>query len=227
MAVGLIYSATVPMLTSDHEKCYFAGIGTVYTDGDGKAYPCMSLVLHFLPVQLAVWHLFCWQCNMTTVNISHMSACQPGVTYTSLCTRILQGCTNQLDGVYTLYRGVPDVCSSRTVTLSHICPLLQRSSVNFSQILKPYLSGVVHCLSFPGCLFEMLVRWPSRILLFFLKWSVWEIACNKCLGTIALAWIFCKLMYQPCFSLQWLLFCSKTRNNIFNIHITFQAVSWS
>ena len=29
--------------------------------------------------------------------------------------------------------------------------------VNFSQILKPYLSGSVHCLSFPACLFIMLV----------------------------------------------------------------------
>jgi len=50
MAVGLIYNVTVPMLISDHERCYFAGIGTVYTDG--KACLCMSLVVHFLPVKL-------------------------------------------------------------------------------------------------------------------------------------------------------------------------------
>jgi len=40
------------MLTSDHQRRYFAGIGTVYTDGN--ACPCMSLVLHFLPVTFSL-----------------------------------------------------------------------------------------------------------------------------------------------------------------------------
>ena len=60
---------------------------------------------------------------------------------------------------------------------------------------------------------------------FFFKCYIREYAGKKCLGTLALTWIFCKLIYQPCFSLQWLLFCSKTCNTI--LHITFQAVCWS
>ena len=62
--------------------------------------------------------------------------------------RTPQGVPEFSRGVPTWW-GVPDVCSSRTVTLSHICLLLKRRCANFSQILKPHLSGGVHCLSFP------------------------------------------------------------------------------
>ena len=40
--------------------------------------------------------------------------------------------------------------------------------VNFSDFETVSIGGV-HCLSFPGCLFVVLVRWPSRILLFSLN----------------------------------------------------------
>jgi len=100
------------------------------------------------------------------------------------------------------------------------------SCVNFSQILKPHLFGGVHCLSFPACFFVMLVRWPSRILLFSLIGNIWGCAGKKCVGTIALAWIFHKLVYQPCFSLQWLIIDLLHDTKQF-FHISFQAVSRS
>jgi len=46
-------------------------------------------------------------------------------------------------------------------------PLLQRSVLIFTDF-KTVSVGGVHCLFFPACVFVMLVRRPSRILLFFL-----------------------------------------------------------
>ena len=40
-----------------------------------------------------------------------------------------------------VYRGVPDVCYSRTVTLSHICPLLQCSVLTFHRFKNRICRG--------------------------------------------------------------------------------------
>jgi len=95
------------------------------------------------------------------------------------CTRIFQGCTNLMG------------CTSCVLFKnSHIVPRMSfapAQCVKCSHILKPYLSGRVHFLSFPACLFVTLVRLTSRILLLFFKCNIREYACKKCLGTIALA----------------------------------------
>jgi len=46
-------------------------------------------------------------------------------------------------------------------TVSHVMFFALVGSVNFSQILKPYLSENVKFLYFVACLFVILVRWPS------------------------------------------------------------------
>ena len=105
----------------------------------------------------AVWEIICASNGVLSQNTwtwspqkwqntwMYSSACQP-------VYRTPQGVPEFSRGVPTRW-GVPDMCSSRAVTLSHICPLLHHSCMNFSQILKPYLSGVcIVCLFPPVCL---------------------------------------------------------------------------
>jgi len=69
VAMGLIHSATVPMSNVIVKNAISQALGPfTHTNDKACSSQCMSLVPHFLPVQLSVWHRFCWQCNMTTVS---------------------------------------------------------------------------------------------------------------------------------------------------------------
>ena len=85
------------------------------------------------------------------VEIVWASACQPGVSYTPGCTRIFQGCTNFM-GCTGLYL----MCAIQEQ--SQDCPTYVLCFSADVLTFHRYLSGRMHCLSFPTCLYVMLVR---------------------------------------------------------------------
>ena len=93
-----------------------------------------------------------------TFDIFYASACQPGVSYTPGCNRIFHGYTAGMG-----FTGVYKMCAFQEYhhTVSHVMFFALFQCVNFSQILKPYLSENVKFLYFLACLFVILVRWPS------------------------------------------------------------------
>jgi len=73
-----------------------------------------------------------------------------GVSYTPGCTRIFQGCTNSMGCTrYVLFKS------------SHIVSHMSFASSQLHELFTDFKTisvGSVHCLSFPACLFVMLVR---------------------------------------------------------------------
>jgi len=83
-----------------------------------------------------------------------------------------------------VYRGVPDVCSSRTVTLFHICCLLQGSVLTFHRLLSiGWCALSVFSRLFFCNVGQMTITYSS----FFFKCSVREYVGKKYVGTIVLA----------------------------------------
>ena len=69
--------------------------------------------------------------------------------------------------------------------VSHVIFFALAQFVNFSQILKPCLSESVNFLYFAGCLFVMLVRWPS---LDHESFFVSAVGSHRFLGHLKIAW---------------------------------------
>ena len=70
----------------------------------------VALSCHRLPTSVCIYSYF--QSHASSF-LSQFCSCQQCVSYTPGCTKLFQGCIS-------LWWGVPDVCSSRTVILSHI-----------------------------------------------------------------------------------------------------------